>query len=980
VILTFAVAGAFLPAAFAAGKASLAVAETGALHNLGWPGWPQVSELFLMIPKTGWSGSLFTQETWKPDHFDAAPDGSSWHIAGRATWDGGGMDIDETVRSEPGKVSVVYKLRFSADTSSEGIMLFMRTPTADLAGKGRVLEAARKHAFVQNLPAALPDPYHIGGLQNPLWIAWMLGDNLTMVRPDGNWIGVVSIQDDRKWGMPSFEAQLLVRDGHVVRAGQEVVVALTITPATKADLDREGVVIVEPQGPASRLDFTSKGEPSLGQAVWSSHEGPRFKPVELRFPVTGSWDNPFDPDQVDVSAVITTPSGRSLTQPAFIYYDFDLLTDADFEVVRPNGKQDWRVRWTPTEEGPYRVRLVARTGGKRLTREAGSFACHGALGRGFIRRSPSTPFYLRFDDGAPYFAIGENICWDGDNVISSYRRWFSRLGAASGNYTRIWLCRWNMGLEWNEKDGRGAYYGLGRYSPDNAFRLDKVLEAAADNGIYCMLCLGYHGELMDSEGYFHEDCWKLNPYNAALGGPCAKPADFWTNPDARRLYKQRLRYYLARYGCYTNILSFELWNEVFAPAPWVREMSEFLGENDLNHHLRTTTYGDDAVWALDSMDYVQAHHYGSDDALRDSAPPIADTSFGATEKYKKPFMMGEFGIDWKRGDNDHDPKGLATNMHNGLWAAVASRSFGTASIWYWDGYVDPLNLYPQFDRVARFARMIDWTRFNPARPKVEPLSWVTPPAHKTFGDLLVSPAWEWRRQPDAVVPVNSDGTLGGAPTCLLFAPFKPDLHSPMKLRLSVASPGQLKLLVSQVSSLSVLVVKLDGAEILRREFKCGPPGEGRYKKTEWREQWKIWQSVFDEEVAVDLPAGDHVLELSNVDGDWMTIPKITLPGVRDLSVPRVDTCLLADRGLAIAWLHDRESNWQNDLAGKAPEEVAPLRLIFSGLRDGRYEALWYDTWAGVFSEPKPLTVGGGRVELTTPQFKRDVALIIRPRK
>ena len=199
------------------------------------------------------------------------------------------------------------------------------------------------------------------------------------------------------------------------------------------------------------------------------------------------------------------------------------------------------------------------------------------------------------------------------------------------------------------------------------------------------------------------------------------------------------------------------------------------------------------------------------------------------------------------------------------------------------------------------------------------------------------------------------------------------------LRLSVATPGQAVFRVNQVSQLSVLVVKLDGREIVRREFKCGPKGEGRYKTTEWREEWKIWQSVFDEDVAVDLPAGDHVLELSNADGDWMTVTRITLPGVRDLSQPQVDAYVLADRGLALAWLHDRESNWQNDRAGKLPQEVAPLRLIFSGLRDGTYEVLWYDTWAGTFAAPQALTVSGGRVDLATPRFKRDVALILKPR-
>jgi hypothetical protein len=317
-----------------------------------------------------------------------------------------------------------------------------------------------------------------------------------------------------------------------------------------------------------------------------------------------------------------------------------------------------------------------------------------------------------------------------------------------------------------------------------------------------------------------------------------------------------------------------------------------------------------------------------------------------------------------------------------MWAAIASRSFGTAALWYWDSYVDPLHQYWQFDTVHKFASRIDWTHFSPARPKSEPLEWVKPPATKTYGPLSLSPAWEWRKEPDAVLDVNPDGSVaGGNPTALLFAPSKPDVASPLKLHINVTEPGQAVFHVNQVSNRAVLVVKLDGKEIARREFKCGPKGEGRYKSTEWRQQWGIWQSVFDEDFAVDIPAGDHVLELSDDGDDWMEVTRITLPGVRDMSLPHVDAYLMADaeRGIAVGWLHDRESNWQNDAAGKAPQEVAPLRLIFSGLRDGAYEALWYDTWAGTFAAPVAVNVSGGRVELTTPQFKRDVALILKPR-
>jgi len=333
-----------------------------------------------------------------------------------------------------------------------------------------------------------------------------------------------------------------------------------------------------------------------------------------------------------------------------------------------------------------------------------TFECAAGDNPGFVRRSPDTPYYLEFDDGTPYFGVGENICWASGDKLGLYDDWFSSLGDAGGNYCRIWLVRWNMALEWMDEGPRtGRYYGLGRYSPDNAFRLDWVMEQARENGIYCMLCLGYHGEFMVKPDYFKTNCWQWNPYNVANGGPCQTPGEFWTNEEARKLYKQRLRYYIARWGWDANVLSWEFWNEVNAPAPWVDEMAKHFETIDPYAHLVTTTYGTGAVWEIPEVDYTQAHMYGSDESHPSTTPHVANLSRGYTTRWAKPFMLGEFGIDWKRSDTSHDPDGIGTSLHNGLWASVMTRSFGTAAIWYWDGYVHPKNLYHEYTNIRRFA-------------------------------------------------------------------------------------------------------------------------------------------------------------------------------------------------------------------------------------------------------------------------------------
>src|SRR4030065_2135043 len=53
-----------------------------------------------------------------------------------------------------------------------------------------------------------------------------------------------------------------------------------------------------------------------------------------------------------------------------------------------------------------------------------------------------------------------------------------------------------------------------------------------------------------------------NPYNSTNGGPASSPLDFLTNPEAKRLYKQELRYFISRWGYSPSLMSIELLQEL----------------------------------------------------------------------------------------------------------------------------------------------------------------------------------------------------------------------------------------------------------------------------------------------------------------------------------------------------------------------------------------------------------------------------------
>jgi Domain of unknown function (DUF5060) len=204
--------------------------------------------------------------------------------------------------------------------------------------------------------------------------------------------------------------------------------------------------------------------------------------VELTAEIAASYNNPFDPDQISIEAKVTAPDGKVLSVPGFFYAPMRLETEASRERLKPAGAPDFRVRYTPTTVGNYRliVQVTDRSG--TVKSQPITIRATKGVSPGFIRVGRFSQ-YFAFDNGKPYFAIGENLCWSGRRTpVADYTRWLHGLGAAGANWARLWLSYNEKGLEWmpppTPKPGVGDHLGLGWYALDNAWRLDKIVRLA----------------------------------------------------------------------------------------------------------------------------------------------------------------------------------------------------------------------------------------------------------------------------------------------------------------------------------------------------------------------------------------------------------------------------------------------------------------------------------------------------------------------
>lgn len=955
-----------LPLGFAEAGPSYQTTPSGLVKELKLNSSLLLQNLKLIIPKPNWDGSYADQEVAKE-----IKEEKPGVFRGTLPCEGKPVKFEEKITRQADGLEISYHLEPSTDIQTPGVVLVATFPASPNAGKGKWLAHDSFSDIIRQdtLPAQLPDPYGIlYGFYDEF--GWTIADgkHLRLKISDGD---NIQFQDDRKFNTDNFTLLIYARtkEEGILRKGEKINLKVRLIAMDEEKAEKDLEKLQEEMKQRKIVSLTSSKPLRINRITPSARQVKAYEKFELTLNIDATFDNPFDPNDISVLAYFTSPSGKRLKLRGFYYQDYKMEEGR----LRQRGEPVWKVRFTPSEEGSYRYYLeVKDRNGERKSEEMSLFVT-GKESEGFIRRSEKSNYYLRFDSGKSYFAIGENMCWG--RRLGDFQLWLKELGDAGGNYIRLFMIPTHLGLEWNPADNgaKADYQGLGKYALDNAWQLDQILDFAHSNGIYIMLCLGFHGELMDQQGYFGEQRWNYNPYNKQNGGPCEKPADFWTNEIARKLYKQRLEYIVARWGYSTNILSYEFWNEVNAPAPWVEEMANYVKAIDPFKHLCTTTYGDDAVWRLRNMDYTQIHHYGVGDQM-DFSQTFHIACREHTEKFQKPFLVGEFGIDFRKSDADYDEKGLGTSMHNGMWTALMSRSLGTAMLWYWDNYVHPKGLYREFKPIAKFVADIPWAERNYEYIKYSEPRYVNK-KERGYGEIVFHPTMGWGKSTGTEFNILRNGKLEGDGrfSSYLYSPAKPDLRAPLAFIVDYPEDGRFCFAVNIVPSSCEIVVRVDGEEKLVLRL---PEDDEGYKSKTWDEQWSIWQYTYDKEYGIDIPAGKHRVEIENR-GDWVNMSHYRLTNYRDLSIPDVDIYGLSTDNEALLWIHDRASNWLNDREGKSPQRMDAFLFDLLSLKDGDYAVQWFDTREGKIVKAEKVVCRGGKLPLKVEALLRDIALKIR---
>jgi len=711
----------------------------------------------------------------------------------------------------------------------------------------------------------------------------------------------------------------------------------------------------------------------LALSARAPKEVPLYGKCEVDVALMGTWDNPYDPDDIALDATVISASGKTYTQPGFFMIPQRLEREGIEDFAQPSGEGQWKVRLAATEPGPMRVTLAARDrSGKAVFEGLATIqVTAGKQGKGFVRVSQADRHYLAHDNGEGFVPIGHNVPIYQSSNAMSVKDILEKMSANGENWNRWWMSKSGLGLEWEPR--------LGWYRQAQAAKLDWLLEDAGRLGMYYMLCMDTHQD-------FRKDGWKVNPFNAAQGGPCKTAGDWFTDETAKALYRKRLRYTVARWGYSPHVLCWEFGNEFEGwegvkretILAWHREMAPVLAALDPYNHLISTSWwsktGPEACWQIPEIDFVQTHSYANNDlnvALETHAYCLTQWN-----GFQKPHLFAEFGIRSHNFSAEADPTGRA--IHNSLWAGVASGCCGVPMPWWHENYIEPKNLYFHFRAIRSFVNGLPfgtevWRQVQVTAPEA-----VMQPARPSRRDAVVLTSSGLRKPSANVFALSADGTVSNAAEVLslLHGSGHRDLISPPTFEVSYPADGAFVIQVDKVSNAGLLKVFVDDRLAMEKPLPCG---EGCGKSWRYVPQWKLWESVYDEEVSVPVKAGAHRIRVENHGKDWVAVRRYVFSGCRTQERQEAVCYALAAPGVACVWIQNGESTWVNH--AQCASEIRPFpaaAYTLDGFVDGDYEVTWWETWEGKELRRETARSAGGKLALNPGPIATDLAAKIVP--
>ncbi|MBL1279685.1 MAG: hypothetical protein COA33_005410 [Fluviicola sp.] len=360
--------------------------------------------------------------------------------------------------------------------------------------------------------------------------------------------------------------------------------------------------------------------------------------------------NPYLEWELKVTVEFTPPNGlESIFVHAFYSRDYsshmspslptpanrNSYTDQEYAAlggwVESPTEYNFRVRFSPNNTGEWSYKIHIKTKDHSFVTSQKSFEVVASDNKGYVSVGENQRFFEL--DSQSFFPIGGNAPWPATykfldpefaklsnykgtpfpeeyrgvtavpRVYSVYKDLLKKMGSNGVNMVRMIMYPSSTDIEWEK---------LGDYTDrlKLASELDDILEVAEENGIYLLWNLQIHYSFQESvEAYYKSWAWdskiKGQPFCYRELINSDNPLDFFSHEEAKKYYKQRLRYIISRWGYSTNIAIFELFSEINNVVKLGPDLSpsEKTNKTEKNWQLLT-------AWQKEMGDYINTLYNG----------------------------------------------------------------------------------------------------------------------------------------------------------------------------------------------------------------------------------------------------------------------------------------------------------------------------------------------------------------------------------
>ncbi len=449
--------------------------------------------------------------------------------------------------------------------------------------------------------------------------------------------------------------------------------------------------------------------PEITSVELDKTELPRYAALEMTVQLQAQPVNPYDARLIRLEGVFSGPNDVKMNIPGFW-----------------NGKDAWKVRFTPSQAGRWNYQLTVTDQGGSSAPAEGMFtvtapdlspdstqALHGWLQIGKAVNPAYSARYLVYHDGTPFYGLGYgealNILAGGFSLQRGVPV-FNNMRDAGQNFVVWWPLYSNspVGNSYNQ------------YAAPNMDVIDIIVKDAQKKNIFLIFTIWDHPELRDDTHAWGTGQWVANGFSK-LGSIDS----FFTSEEAWAWQENLYRYIIARWGYSTAIGMWQTVSEINGTNaydqtnPWHEKVNAYFIANDPYRHPTTASKSGDVEWPEGHkvMDAPQVHLYD----FKNGDLKIDDTHAAAVLAHwtqlmwniaEKPNWVGEFGVP---GNQDYPEL-----FHNSLWAALAAGAAMTPAEWNGGGAWGEMTKEMNADmaRLGQFVADIPLAKLNPSALKI----------------------------------------------------------------------------------------------------------------------------------------------------------------------------------------------------------------------------------------------------------------------